>query len=79
MRREPGAHPSVAAALADLESALSELVDAALTPAEAGERAVVRAMIDLDTWEAMRGAGLDSPGAATAVSEMLAARLAPGR
>jgi hypothetical protein len=81
VRGEPGAHSSVAAALEDLEAALSALVDAALAPygLPPGERALVRAMIDLDTWEAMRGAGVDSPGAAAAVSEMLAARLPTGR
>jgi len=32
-------------------------------------------MIDLDTWQAMRTAGLDAASAADAVSEMLASRI----
>ena len=37
------------------------------------DRAVARAMIDLNTWEALRSAGLDAPSAVTAASRMLAA------
>jgi hypothetical protein len=76
VRNEPGAHASVAEARTALEASLEALAGAALSPFEVppAERALVRAMIDLSTWEAMRGAGLDAPGAAAAVSEMLAAR-----
>jgi AcrR family transcriptional regulator len=78
VRREPGAHPSVAAAAAALEASLSALVDAALAPFDVPpqERALARAMIDLDTWEALRSAGLDAPSAVAAVSDMLATRTA---
>jgi len=78
VRREPDVHPSVAAAGAALEASLSALVDAALAPLDVPlqERALARAMIDLNTWEALRGAGLDAPSAVAAVSEMLAARTA---
>ena len=74
-RREPDAHPSVAAFAAASESALAELVGAALAPFEAGDddRALVRALVDLDTWEALRAAGVADPAAA--VTELLATRL----
>ena len=73
-RREPDAHPSVAAFAAASETALAELVRAALAPFEAGDddRALVRAMVDLDTWEALRAAGVDDPAAA--VTELLEVR-----
>jgi AcrR family transcriptional regulator len=74
VRREPGAHPSVAEAADALEASLSALVDAAVPDAPPRDRALVRAMVDLSTWEALRGAGLDAPGAATAMSELLATR-----
>jgi len=74
-RREPDAHPSVAAFAAASETALAELVGAALAPFEAGDddRALVRALVDLDTWEALRAAGVADPAAA--VTELLATRL----
>ena len=77
-RREPYAHPTVAEADAAFEATLSALVDAALAPFELphAERALVRAMVDLDTWEALRAAGLDDAAASAAVSEMLTARIA---
>jgi AcrR family transcriptional regulator len=76
VRREPEAHPSVAVLSDALEASLSALVDSALEPlgATAQDRAVARAMVDLDTWEAFRSAGLDSASAVAAVSEMLASR-----
>ena len=39
------------------------------------DRAVIRAMVDLGTWQALRDQGLGPPDAVDAVSEMLAARL----
>ena len=68
--REPDAHPSVAAARADFEASLAALVDAAGVP----DRALVRAMVDLGTWDALRGAGLDEAGAVAAMSGLLATR-----
>ena len=77
IRNEPEAHPSVAEAGEELEASLTALVDAAvdrrLTPAD---RAVVRAMVDLGTWQALRDQGLGPAEAVDAVSQMLAARLA---
>ena len=77
-RREPDAHPSVAAVTAALEASLSALVDAALEPLDADpqDRAVARAMIDLNTWEALQTAGLDASSAVAEMSEMLTARIA---
>jgi AcrR family transcriptional regulator len=74
VRREPDAHPSVADLNATLEATLSALVGAALPGASPQDLAVTRAMIDLDTWEAMRRAGVGEPAAA--VAELLAARIA---
>ena len=76
VRREPDAHPSVAELNKTLEATLSALVDAALPDASPHDRAVTRAMIDLDTWQAMRVAGLDDAAIVEVVSDMLAARLA---
>jgi AcrR family transcriptional regulator len=78
VRREPDVHASVAAAGAALEASLSALVDAALAPLDVPptERAITRAMIDLNTWEALRSAGLDAPSAVAALSDMLATRIA---
>jgi len=45
---------------------------AGIAPAD---RAVVRAMIDLGTWQALRDQGLAPAEAVAAVSEMLAARV----
>jgi AcrR family transcriptional regulator len=77
VRREPDVHPSVAVLSEAFEASLSALVDGALEPLDAvpADRAVVRAMIDLNTWEALRGAGLDAGSAVAAVSEMLSQRL----
>jgi AcrR family transcriptional regulator len=74
MRDEPGFHPAVAAADGELEAALAALVDAAgVAP---GDRAVVRAMIDFGTWQALRDQGLGAEEAVEVVGEMLAARTA---
>jgi len=70
IRNEPGAHPSVAQGRQDLEAALAALVEAAGIVAE--DRAVVRAMIDLGTWQALRDQGLGPEQAVDAVSGMLA-------
>jgi AcrR family transcriptional regulator len=75
VRREPDAHPSVAELGRTLEATLTALVDAALPDATPHGRAVTRAMIDLDTWQAMRAAGLDAAATVDAVSDMLSARL----
>jgi AcrR family transcriptional regulator len=73
IRNEPDVHPNVAEAGEEVEASLTALVDAAVeTPAD---RAVVRAMIDLGTWQALRDQGLGPAEAIDAVSQMLTARL----
>jgi AcrR family transcriptional regulator len=73
IRNEPDVHPSVAEAGEELEASLTALVDAVVeSPAD---RAVVRAMVDLGTWQALRDQGLGPAEAVGAVSQMLAARV----
>jgi AcrR family transcriptional regulator len=73
IRNEPGAHPSVAEAGREFEASLTALVDAAgVAPAD---RAVVRAMVDLGTWQALRDQNLTPTEAVDAVSRMLTARV----
>jgi AcrR family transcriptional regulator len=76
VRREPDAHPSVAELSTTLEATLSAFVDAALPGASMHDRAIARGLVDLDTWEALRRAGLDDAAAAAEVRDMLTARLA---
>ena len=71
IRNEPGAHWSVADAGEEFEASLAALVDAAADPAD---RALVRAMVDLGTWQAFRDQGLGHEEAVDAVSQMLVAR-----
>jgi AcrR family transcriptional regulator len=72
IRNEPDAHPSVAEAGEQFEAALAALIDAArISPPS---RPVVRAMLDLGTWQALRDQGLSPAEAVVAVAEMLALR-----
>jgi AcrR family transcriptional regulator len=77
IRREPDAHPRVAQDRDRFEASLSALVDTALEPFShtPQDRAVARALIDLNTWEALRGNDLGPDEAVAVVSEMLATRL----
>ena len=77
IRNEPEVHPNVAEAGKDLEASLTALVDAAVEPSgiTPADRAVVRAMVDLSTWQALRDQGLGPAEAVGAVSQMLAARV----
>ena len=73
IRNEPDSTRASPRAASELEASLTALVDAA------GDRArqtapVVRAMIDLGTWQALRDQGLGPAEAVDAVSRMLAAR-----
>ena len=81
IRNEPEVHPSVAEAGEELEAALTALVHSALEPLDVTppDRAVARAMVDLDTWQALRDQGLATADAVEAVSQMLAARTASSR
>jgi hypothetical protein len=78
IRNEPEVHPSVAEAGEELGASLTALVDAAVEPSgiTPAYRAVVRAMVDLGTWQALRDQGLGPAEAVEAVSGMLAARVA---
>ena len=74
VRNEPEVHPSVAEAGRELEASLTALLDAAgIMPAD---RAIVRAMVDLGTWQSLRDQGLGAEEAVDAVSQMLARRVA---
>ena len=79
VRLEPDVHPSVTQAAEDLEASLQALTDAALDPLACSEadRRLVRAMLDLGTWDALRGYGLSQDDAVAAVADMLAMRLLP--
>ena len=76
-RLEADVHPRVAQDRDQLEASLSALVDTALGPLDATpqDRAVARAMVDLNTWEALRDQGLGTAASAAAISDMLARRL----
>jgi len=78
IRTEPDVHPNVAEAGEEVEAALAALIDAAVEPSEItpADRAVVRAMVDLGTWQALRDQGLGPEDSVDAVSQMLAARVA---
>jgi AcrR family transcriptional regulator len=77
IRRESALHPNVAEAGDALEASLSALVDTALGPLDATQqdRAVARAVVDLNTWEALRDQGLGPAESVAAISDMLARRL----
>jgi AcrR family transcriptional regulator len=77
IRREAEVHPRVARDRDQLEASLSALVDTALGPLHATQqdRAVARAMVDLNTWEALRDQGLGPAESVAAISDMLASRL----
>jgi AcrR family transcriptional regulator len=78
IRNEPEVHPHVAEAGQEVEATLAALVDSALEPLEVtpADRAVVRAMVDLGAWQALRDQGLGPAEAVDAVSQMLAGRVA---
>ena len=78
IRNEPDVHPSVTEAAAELEASLTALVDAAVKPLDIApaDRALVRAMVDLGTWQALHDQGVGTADAIDAVSQMLVARLA---
>ena len=81
IRREGDVHPRVARDRDALEASLSALVDTALGPLDATpqDRALARALIDLDTWQALRDQGLGPRESVTAISDMLTNRLTARR
>jgi AcrR family transcriptional regulator len=80
IRTERDVHPHVAEAAEELEASLNALVAAALEPLAItpADRAVVRALVDLGTWQALRDQDLGPAQAVDAVSRMLAALVAGG-
>ena len=81
IRREGDVHPRVAQDRDDFEASLSALVDTALEPLEPTQhdRAVARALVDLNTWEALRDQGLGPAESVAAIGDMLARRVASVR
>ena len=77
IRREADVHARVAQDRDQLDASLSALVDTALGPLDATQpdRAVARAVVDLNTWEALRDQGLGPAESVAAISDMLARRL----
>ena len=77
IRNEPDVHPNVAEAGEEVEASLAALIDAAVEPFETtpADRALTRALIDLNTWDALRAQGLGQAEAVTAIAEMLTARI----
>jgi len=77
VRREADVHPRVAQDRDRLDMTLSALVDAALGPLDPcpRDRALARALVDLNTWEALRGQGLGPSESVAAISDVLAGRL----
>ena len=78
IRREADVHPRVARDADALDAALSALVDTALEPLAVTQqdRALARALVDLNTWEALRDQGLAPADSAAAIGETLVTRLA---
>ena len=77
IRNDPDVHPGIAAEAKAIDATLSALVEAALAPLDPTQqdRALVRAMVDLNTWEALRDQGLTPAESVAALSDMLARRL----
>jgi AcrR family transcriptional regulator len=77
IRREADVHPRVGQDRDQLDATLRALVDTALGPLDATQqdRAVARAIVDLNTWEALRDQGLGRTESVAAISDMLADRL----
>ena len=77
IRREADVHPRIGQDRDQLDASLSALVDTALGPLDAPQqdRAVARALVDLNTWEALRDQGLAPAESVAAISDMLATRL----
>ena len=80
IRREGDIHPGVAETAVAVEASLSALIEAALEPLDPTpqDRTVARAMVDLNTWEALRDQGLGQDEAVAAIAGMLTGRLDRG-
>jgi AcrR family transcriptional regulator len=77
IRREADVHPRVAQDRDALEASLGALVETALEPLHVTQedRALARAMVDLNTWEALHDQGLAPAESVAAITDMLAKRL----
>jgi hypothetical protein len=77
IRREAGVHPRVEEDRDRIDASLSALVDSALGPLNAGKtaRAVARAVVDLNTWEALRDQGLRPAQSVAVISDTLASHM----
>jgi AcrR family transcriptional regulator len=75
LRDERDVHPRIADDHDAFEASLTALVDAAVEPSgiPPADGAVVRAMVDLGTWQALRDQGLAPADAVDAVRRMLGA------
>jgi AcrR family transcriptional regulator len=81
IRRERDVHPRLNKDGEEIEATLGALVDAALAPLDVTrrDRALARAMIDLDTWDALRRQEIGQAEAVSAIADMLTARLTTDR
>ena len=70
---EPDVHPAVRRGADALEATLGALIDAA---AIGGDRRLIRALLDLSTWDSLRRQGLGPEEAVEAVSGLLGQRIA---
>lgn len=79
IRRDSEAHPRVAQDRDAIEASLGALVDEALEPIGVAreDRAVVLAMIDINTWDALRDQGLAPSESVAVIAGMITSRLAP--
>ena len=77
IRREADVYPRVAQDRDQLDALLNALVDTALEPLDATpqDRAVVRALVDLNTWEALRDQGLGQAESVATITDILATKL----
>jgi AcrR family transcriptional regulator len=81
IRREADVHPRVAQDRDQLDASLNALVDTALEPLDATgqDRALARALVDLNTWEVLRDQGLGPAESVATISDVLATRLTARR
>ena len=77
IRREGDVHPRVAHDRDALDASLSALVDTALDPLDVTprDRAVARALVDLNTWDALRDQSVEPADCVHAISDILTRRL----
>ena len=79
IRREGDIHPRVAQDREEVEASIDALVDTALGPLDVTQRdrALMRALVDLNTWEALRDQGLGPAESVAAIGDVLTATRTP--